>query len=108
MAQPSVRSTETAQDSGFISQRELVVGADSKGRELTHGVLADRLVQLDAHELCKDLQSLRLILESGFRGYHNMSPGELWSEWLSKGEVFERLHHSGHLPWPLAEDDPLH
>lgn len=107
MAQPSVRSTLTAQDSGFISQNELVVGADTEGRELTHGVLADRLVALDTLVLQTHSDLLRAILESGFRGYHNMSPGELWSEWQSRADEFEQLRTQGQLDNYLAPEDPL-
>ena len=107
MAQPSVRSTLTAQDSGFISQNELVVGADNQGRELTHGVLADRLVALDTLVLSHERAPLRAILESGFRGYHNMSPGELWSEWQSRREEFEQQRTQGQLDQHLAQEDPL-
>ena len=64
---------------------EYIVGEDSRAMQLTHYVLAERLLQVEYAEIMrqhreeKDSQSLIYILEGGFRGFHKMTAGELWS-----------------------------
>ena len=36
-----------------------------------------------------------------------MSPGELWSEWSTKEELFYDLYETGGLPWDIYDEDPL-
>jgi hypothetical protein len=113
MAQAGVKSTMTAQDDGFINQQELIVGQDDQGRDLTHYVLAERVLQCEYHMIVDEAkntpssETLIYILEGGFRGFHNMSPGELWSEWKTKEALFTTLHKNKNLPWELYDGDPL-
>ena len=61
---------------------EYIVGEDSRAMQLTHYVLAERLLQVEYAEIMrqhreeKDSQSLIYILEGGFRGFHKMTAGE--------------------------------
>jgi hypothetical protein len=113
MAQAGVKSTEVAQDDGFINQRDLIVGQDDQGRDLTHYVLAERVTQCEYHQIVDEArntpssETLIYILEGGFRGFHNMSPGELWSEWKTKQDLFMTLYENKGPPWELHDEDPL-
>ena len=57
-----------------------IVGEDSRALQLTHYVLAERLVCVEAAGILSDsnngdFMALTGILENGFRGYHKMSAG---------------------------------
>lgn len=91
-----------------------IVGEDSRGYGLTHYVLSERLMQVEhstiREEMNKDGHSDTLIymLDGGFRGFHKMSPGELWSEWKDGAEAkwFE-MYDDESLPYSIYEEDPL-
>ena len=94
---------------------EYIVGEDSRAMQLTHYVLAERLLQVEYAEIMrqhreeKDSQSLIYILEGGFRGFHKMTAGELWSEWKDGAEdKWYELYQDNELPWEAYEDDPIH
>lgn len=90
-----------------------IVGTDSQGNELTHYVIAERLVALDCTIIIddavkyKDLEYLADKLSDGWRGYHRMSPGELWSEYKEMETQFFDHLDAGSLLCGLAEADPL-
>jgi hypothetical protein len=89
-----------------------VVGKDSRGHELTHYVLAERLVQLEVSAIKSDLNqgdygTLSSILEDGFRGYHKMSSGELWAEWKDAEDKWYSLYDDDELEWMVCDQDPL-
>ena len=93
---------------------EYIVGEDSRAMQLTHYVLAERLLQVEYAEIMrqhreeKDSQSLIYILEGGFRGFHKMTAGELWSEWKDGAEdKWYELYQDNELPWEAYEDDPI-
>jgi hypothetical protein len=44
MSNNSVRSTEVAVDDVFVEHTDLVIGKDSRGCELSHYILAERIV----------------------------------------------------------------
>lgn len=93
-------------------EQNAIVGEDSRSLELTHRVLAERLVCLEVAEILKDSQNgdfmvITEILENGFRGYHKMSSGELWSEWKEVEERFYGLYEAGALPYAVCDEDPL-
>ena len=72
---------------------EDVIHTDSKGHELTHRILAERLIQVDTKKIQDDAghgdyQYLASIFETGFRGYHNMGQKELIDEWREQEDVF--------------------
>ena len=94
-------------------EAETVVGQDGRGLNLTHYVLAERLLQVEFTNIKKDLNedgqsdTLCYILKGGFRGFHKQSSGELWSEWKEVEEKFYRLYEDDELPWSVYEEDPL-
>lgn len=109
-----VKSVDTYNDAGeAIPLKEVVVGEDSRAMELTHYVLAERLLQVEyaiiteEHRNGPSSETLVYILEGGFRGFHNMSPGELWSEWKTKEDTWYRMYEDGELPWEVYEEDPI-
>ena len=100
----------TAIDDGFISERELVVGTDSRGHQLSSYAIAERLTQVDIADYQQDLANgdytvIAEVVGNGFRGYHNMSPGELWALHKDAEDKFYGLLEDGALPY-LFEDDP--
>jgi len=93
-------------------EQNAIVGEDSRALQLTHKVLAERLIQLEVRAIQEDaghgdFTVIAEMLENGFRGYHKMTAGELWSEWKEQEELFYRLYEDGALLWELNEEDPL-
>ena len=93
-------------------EENYIVGKDSQGHLLTHHVLAERLVQVEVAGIQSDCgngdySALTGILENGFRGYHKMSSGELWSEWKDVEDRFYSLYEDGELPYSVCDEDPL-
>ena len=107
-----MKSVETAVDDRIVAQSSVVVGTDTDGTDLTIPVIADRLAQIDAYNIMRDAEQgdymvIAEILEGGFRGYHNMSPGELWMEWKEHCDTWHELYANDSLPWELSTEDPL-
>ena len=104
---------EIGLDDKIVDTNEVVVGEDCRALNLTHYVLAERLLQVEYASIAKEIreeassETLTYILEGGFRGFHNMSSGELWSQWVDSEEKFYHLYETDQLPWDLLEDDPL-
>ena len=94
-------------------EQSAIVGEDSRSLNLTHYVLAERLIQVEYANIMEDpyplpSNTLIYILEGGFRGYHKMTSGELWSEWKDGAEdKWYQLYEDGDLPWEPHEDDPI-
>ena len=94
-------------------EQSAIVGEDSRSLNLTHYVLAERLIQVEYANIMEDphplpSNTLIYILEGGFRGYHKMTSGELWSEWKDGAEdKWYQLYEYGDLPWEPYEDDPI-
>ena len=94
-------------------EQSAIVGEDSRSLNLTHYVLAERLIQVEYANIMEDpyplpSNTLIYILEGGFRGYHKMTSGELWSEWKDGAEdKWYQLYEDGDLPWEPYEDDPI-
>ena len=91
---------------------QTVVGIDSQGNGLTHYVIAERLVALDCTYIIedgahKDVEYLADKLSNGWRGYHRMSPGELWTEYKEQEEQFLEYHAKGLLICGVSEEDPI-
>ena len=113
MSNNSVRSTEVAVDDGFVNQNDLIVGVDSRGCELTHYILAERIVLDDVRLAMKaaevqDYDFISTRFAEGHRGYHNMSPGELWAEWGDIEESWYGALDDGELPYEPCKEDPVH
>ena len=94
-------------------EQSAIVGEDSRGLSLTHYVLAERMMLLEYHTIKTEINespssdTLIYILEGGFRGFHKMTGGELWSEWKDLEDKFYRLYEDGELPYELYDEDPL-
>lgn len=91
-----------------------VVGVDSRGHELTHFVLAERLLQVEYATVRDEIlehrasATLTRILKDGSRGFHTYTGGEQWSAWRDGAEAkFYALYDADGLPWDLFDDDPL-
>ena len=89
-----------------------IVGIDSQGNGLPHYVIAERLVSLDCTYIMedgahKDVEYLADKLSYGWRGYHRMSPGELWTEYKEHEENFLEYYEKGLLICDVSQDDPL-
>ena len=102
-----------AQTEQKIEEDLSFVGTDSRGNNLTHYVIAERCLQAEYHLIRDEIinspssETMIYMLEGGFRGFHNMSSGELWSEWRSKEELWFELYDNGGLPWDVYEDDTI-
>lgn len=101
---------QTAIDDGFVSEKDLIVGKDSRGFECSSSVLAERLTQVEVAMILEDHNNrdysvIAEYLGKGFRGYHNMAPGELYSQFKEQEETFWLLFDAGGLPYS-EEDDP--
>lgn len=102
----------TAIDDKIIEDSEIVIGTDSLGDVLTQSIIAERLVAYDLTDMmrCADLGDFEYIadkLSDGWRGYHRMSPGELWSEYKEVEESFLDYFRQDRLVVGLKTDDPL-
>lgn len=92
---------------------EDIIVKDSRGHELTHYVLAERLLQVEYFNIMNDTvggtasNTLIYILEGGFRGFHKYTKQELLDEWAEVEEKFWTLLDDGDLHWEPYEDDPL-
>lgn len=102
----------TAIDDKIIEDSEIVIGTDSLGDVLTQSIIAERLVAYDLTDMmrCADAGDFEYIadkLSDGWRGYHRMSPGELWSEYKEVEESFLDYFRQDRLVVGLKTDDPL-
>ena len=99
----------TAIDDRFVSEKDLIVGKDSRGNDCSSSVLAERLTQVEVAMILEDHNNrdysvIAEYLGKGFRGYHNMSPGELYSQFKEQEETFWRLFDGGELPYSESDD----
>ena len=90
-----------------------VIGQDSRGLDLTHYVLAERIIQDDIRLMLKahavgDYDFISTRFGEGHRGYHNMTGGDLWSEWGDIEETWYGAYEDDELPYPPVEEDPIH
>ena len=94
-------------------EQQAIVGEDSRGLQLTHYVLAGRLIQVEYANIADSIRTgmtddnLIYILEGGFRGFHKFTSGELWAEWKEVEEKFYHLYETNGLPWEVYDEDPL-
>ena len=96
-------------------EQQAIIGEDSRSLELSHYVLAERLLQVEYANIMNDVQeeptsqTLIYILEGGFRGFHKMTGGELWAEWKDGAEdKWYYLYENKGLHWEPYEEDPIH
>jgi hypothetical protein len=105
--------TDNLPEDQSMVEAEYEVGRDKTDTALTHYVLAERLMQVEGDLIAKEIredghsQTLIYILEGGMRGYHKMSPGELWSQWKDGAEdKWFTLYEDKDLPWETFDEDP--
>ena len=95
-----------------VFEEEIVI-KDSRGHELTHYVLAERLLQVEYSLIAQEIQrdpsseTLTYILEGGFRGFHKYTKQELLDEWAEVEPKFWTLVDDDEMPWEPYEEDPL-
>ncbi len=96
-------------------EQNSIVGKASRGENLTHYVLAERMMQVEADLIKQELMdpkdppnTLIYMLEGGFRGFHKMTGGELWAEWKDGAEdQWYIMYDDKQLPWEIYDEDPL-
>ena len=86
---------------------------DTKGMMLSHYVMAERCMQVEAYKIYndyleRDYSTLSYILEGGFRGFHKMSRQDLEAEYKDCEETWYELESGGILHWEAYEEDPIH
>ena len=93
-------------------EQSSIVGTDMQGYDLTHYVLAERLLQVEYASIRDQIRNeassdtLTYILEGGFRGFHKYSSGEQWQEWKDGAEEkWYQLYADGELPWEPYEEE---
>jgi len=91
-----------------------IILTDSRGNQLTHYVLAERLIQAETMNIMEEMHrnkgcsdTLTFILEGGFKGFHNMEKEKLCLEWEHHQEDWFANYDRGYLPYPTHEDDPI-
>jgi hypothetical protein len=96
-----------------MENKEIVL-TDSRGNQLTHSVLAERLMQAETMVIMTELHinkgysdTLAFILEGGFKGFHNMDKEQLCKEWEEFQSEWFANYDKGYLPFPMHEDDPI-
>tara|TARA_A200000159_G_scaffold4818_1_gene4503 strand:- start:787 stop:1143 length:357 start_codon:yes stop_codon:yes gene_type:complete len=92
---------------------EEIIIKDSRGHELTHYVLAERLLQVEYSQISEEIrtepssETLTYILEGGFRGFHKYTKQELLDEWSEVQDKFWTLVDDDGMPWEVYDEDPL-
>ena len=92
---------------------EEIIIKDSRGHELTHYVLAERLLQVEYSQISEEIrtepssETLTYILEGGFRGFHKYTKQELLDEWSEVEDKFWTLVDDDSMPWEVYDEDPL-
>lgn len=86
---------------------------DNRAMKLTPYVMAERCLQVESWQLLTsakdgDYSTLTHILESGFKGYHNMDSSELIEEYKEIEDKWYELEADNELHWEPYEDDPIH
>ena len=102
----------TAIDDQIVEDSEIVIGTDTRGDVLTQSIIAERLVAYDLTDMMRcadggDFEYIADKLSDGWRGYHRMSPGELWSEYKEVEASFLEYFDADRLVIGLKTDDPL-
>ena len=85
---------------------------DSRAMVLSHYVMAERCMQVEAAKIYADYlegdySTLSYILEGGFRGFHKMSREDLESEYKEIEESWYELESINGLQWEAYEEDPI-
>ena len=85
---------------------------DERAMNLTHYVMAERCLQVEMAQIyddykCGDYDVITSILENGFKGYHNMEPSELITEYKDIEDKWYDWYEAEQLYTSVYEDDPI-
>ena len=95
-------------------EEEKFIFEDQHAMRLTHFVMAERCMQVEAHRIIEESKTygthdyLASILEGGFKGFHNFTDSELIAEYIDGVEdKWYDLQADGELPWAPYAYDPI-
>ena len=85
---------------------------DERAMALTHYVMAERCLQAELTAIFLngkegDYSTLTYILEGGFKGFHNMEPSELITEYKDIEDKWYDWYEAEQLYTSVYEDDPI-
>jgi len=85
---------------------------DERAMNLTHYVMAERCLQAELTAIFLngkegDYSTLTYILEGGFKGFHNMEPSELITEYKDIEDKWYDWYEAEQLYTSVYEDDPI-
>jgi hypothetical protein len=95
----------------FDKQEDLLY-EDERAMALTHYVMAERCLQAELTAIFLngkegDYSTLTYILEGGFKGFHNMEPSELITEYKDIEDKWYDWYEAEQLYTSVYEDDPI-
>ena len=85
---------------------------DNRAMKLSHYVMAERCLQVELTAIFLnskegDYSNLTYILEGGFKGFHNMEPSELITEYKGIEDQWYDWYEAEQLYTSVYEDDPI-
>ena len=98
----------------IVNKSEDELYEDDRSMVLTHYAMAERVMQVEYWNIQDSIlrgftdDNLIYILEGGFKGFHNMEPSELITEYKEYEDKWYELYESGGLPWTPFDEDPIH
>jgi hypothetical protein len=95
----------------FDKQEDLLY-EDERAMALTHYVMAERCLQAELTAIFLngkegDYSTLTYILEGGFKGFHNMEPSELITEYKEIEDKWYDWYEAEQLYTSVYDEDPI-
>jgi hypothetical protein len=95
----------------FDKQEDLLY-EDERAMALTHYVMAERCLQAELTAIFLngkegDYSTLTYILEGGFKGFHNMEPSELITEYKDIEDKWYDWYEAEQLYTSVYDEDPI-
>ena len=96
----------------IFDKHEDLLYEDKRAMALTHYVMAERCLQAELTAIFLngkegDYSTLTYILEGGFKGFHNMEPSELITEYKDIEDKWYDWYEAEQLYTSVYEDDPI-
>ena len=96
----------------IFDKNEDLLYEDKRAMQLTHYVMAERCIQVEVEHIITesregDHSTLTYILEGGFKGFHNMEPSELITEYKDIEDKCYDWYEAEQLYTSVYEDDPI-
>ena len=97
----------------IVDKREQPLYEDDRAMILSHYHMAERCMQMEywkiRDSILRDIidDNLVYILEGGFKGFHELEPSDLITEYKEIEDDWYELYESNSLPWPVFEEDPI-